>query len=106
MKPNLDFFKNLNTRNYKMVFLVRMDLKMGVGKIAAQVGHAVLGAYQNMEEQFETDSKAEELMSKWEESGQPKIVLKVDSSDQMLDLHKKCVNAGINTYIVQDAGRT
>ena len=26
--------------NYKMVILVRKDLKMGVGKVAAQVGHA------------------------------------------------------------------
>lgn len=35
----------VNFYNYAQVFLVRMDLKMGVGKIAAQVGHAVLGAY-------------------------------------------------------------
>lgn len=32
-----------------MVFLVRMDLKMGLGKIAAQVGHATLRAYKQME---------------------------------------------------------
>ena len=32
-----------------MVFLVRMDLKMGLGKIAAQVGHATLKAYKQME---------------------------------------------------------
>lgn len=28
-----------------MVLLVRTDLKMGAGKVAAQVGHATLGAY-------------------------------------------------------------
>ncbi len=32
-----------------MVFLVRMDLKMGLGKIAAQVAHATLKAYKQME---------------------------------------------------------
>ena len=32
-----------------MIFLVRMDLKMGLGKIAAQVGHATLKAYKQME---------------------------------------------------------
>ena len=32
-------------QDQKMVFLVRVDLNMGVGKIAAQVGHAVLDAY-------------------------------------------------------------
>ena len=30
----------------KMVLIVRDDLKMGIGKIGAQCGHATLGAYQ------------------------------------------------------------
>ena len=38
---NNDFIEE----RYKLVFLVRTDLGMGVGKIAAQVGHATLGAY-------------------------------------------------------------
>lgn len=33
---------------YKMIYLVRMDLKMGLGKIAAQVAHATLKAYKQM----------------------------------------------------------
>lgn len=32
----------------KVYFIVRMDLKMGTGKIAAQVGHAALKGYQQM----------------------------------------------------------
>jgi hypothetical protein len=32
----------------KMYFLVRMDLKMGIGKISAQVGHAALRAFQQI----------------------------------------------------------
>jgi PTH2 family peptidyl-tRNA hydrolase len=40
-----------------MVFLVRMDLKMGLGKMAAQVGHATLGAYK----QLVADSEKNEL---------------------------------------------
>jgi hypothetical protein len=31
--------KNEQHENYKMVIVVRKDLKMGEGKIAAQVGH-------------------------------------------------------------------
>lgn len=34
--------------DYKMIFLVRMDLKMGLGKVAAQVAHATLKAYKQM----------------------------------------------------------
>ena len=32
----------------KMVFLVRLDLKMGAGKIAAQVAHAAIGLYDDI----------------------------------------------------------
>lgn len=38
-----------DNRRFKMVCVVRMDLKMGIGKIAAQTGHAVLGAYKQLE---------------------------------------------------------
>ena len=31
-----------------MVLVVRADLKMGKGKIGAQCGHAVLGAYKQL----------------------------------------------------------
>ena len=48
VKPcNFDSYKISMERSseYKMVIVVRKDLGMGVGKIAAQVGHAVLGCY-------------------------------------------------------------
>lgn len=32
-------------RQHKMVFVVNMSLKMGAGKLAAQVGHATLAVY-------------------------------------------------------------
>ena len=35
--------------SYKMVILVRSDLSMGIGKIAVQVGHAVLNAYKDLQ---------------------------------------------------------
>ncbi len=40
MKLNIEFKEsNKNEENYKMVIVVREDLDMGKGKIAAQVGH-------------------------------------------------------------------
>lgn len=32
-------------RTHKMIFVANMSLKMGTGKLAAQVGHATLGVY-------------------------------------------------------------
>jgi len=93
-----------NTLSYKMVLVVRQDLGMGVGKIAAQVGHAVLGAYQNILES--EDIKLKEAMFNWEECGQAKIVLKIKNKEEMLAVNKKAKEAGLNTYLVCDAGRT
>lgn len=36
-----------------------MDLKMGLGKMAAQVGHATIGAYKQLEKRSEIDAEAE-----------------------------------------------
>ena len=57
----------------KQVIVVRKDLGMGAGKIAAQVGHAcVLGA-----EHVRKSKK--EWYEQWERNGQQKVVLKVSS---------------------------
>ena len=39
----------LRPRRAKMIFVVNGALKMGKGKICAQVGHAVIGAYLQIE---------------------------------------------------------
>lgn len=35
-------------RTHKMVLVANMSLKMGTGKLAAQVGHATLGVYRQV----------------------------------------------------------
>lgn len=49
---------------FKMTFIVNTSLKMGVGKIAAQVGHACLGLYRDM-----LKNNMEDDLSQWEEIG-------------------------------------
>jgi len=95
---------NYKTMSYKMVLIVRQDLGMGVGKIAAQVGHAVLGAYQNILES--QDIKHKEALYNWEENGQAKIVLKIKNKEEILEVTRKAKQAGLNHYLVADAGRT
>lgn len=36
-----------SAKSYKMVFVANAQLKMGAGKMAAQVGHAAVGLYQS-----------------------------------------------------------
>ena len=77
--PDAADFMNMFSQSLqcKMVILVRSDLGMSVGKVAAQVGHAVLGCYKvaNME--------VPENVAQWEMLSWPKIVLQVESEQQM-----------------------
>lgn len=53
---------------------------MSVGKIAAQVGHAVLGLYKTASEEVP------ENVAQWEMTSWPKIVLQVESEAKMDEL--------------------
>eukprot|EP01036_Dinobryon_divergens_P028119 gene28119-37015_t len=77
-----------------------MDLNMTKGKIAAQCGHATLGAYKI------ASKYCKATLTNWEYTGQAKIALKVDKEDTLLALQQHAIAMGLVTYIVQDAGRT
>lgn len=42
----------------------------------------------------------------WEDYGQPKVVLKVDSEEELMQLMQKALSMGLNASVVRDAGRT
>lgn len=95
--------QSINTRineEHKLVLCVRTDLKMQRGKIAAQVGHATLGAYKRAER------KNPVALRQWENHAQPKIALQIGSEAQAHRLEKEAKARGLVTYIVYDAGRT
>lgn len=54
-----------------MVLLIRNDLKMGKGKVAAQCAHAAVAAYKS------ASRCNKNVLKPWEYGGQPKITLKV-----------------------------
>ncbi|RKP33610.1 peptidyl-tRNA hydrolase, partial [Dimargaris cristalligena] len=80
--------------------LVRNDLRMGKGKIAAQCSHATLGCYQR------ALKMAPANVLRWSRSGQTKVAVKVEDEETMLALEAQARAAGLVTYIVADAGRT
>ena len=85
---------------YKMVIVARMDLKLSVGKFAAQVAHAAVACA------LETKKNKAKWFTKWQNEGGKKAVVKVDSVDDFYPLKKKAEELGIETYLVVDAGHT
>ena len=87
---------------YKMVFVVNTELKMGVGKVAAQVGHATLGLHSCLQSQQECQAG----VKAWQDAGSKKIVLRGNSAQELLDLKRRAYELHIPNIIVHDAGRT
>lgn len=73
---------------------------MGKGKLAAQVGHASVKAA--------LDAKAADAKTfeAWKREGQAKVVVKVDSIDELDEIERSARDAGLRVNRVTDAGRT
>ena len=69
--------RGAESTEYKMVLIVRSDLKMGKGKIGAQCGHASLGTYKVAKK------KDPAAVAAWERQGRKKEILKVNSEDEL-----------------------
>ncbi|XP_055631701.1 probable peptidyl-tRNA hydrolase 2 [Toxorhynchites rutilus septentrionalis] len=98
-KQNENVFSDFGGE-YKMILVVRNDLKMGKGKIAAQCGHAAVGAYEG------ASKKTPTILRKWQHTGQAKIAVKVDSEQQMMEVYKTAKANNLNCCLIRDAGRT
>jgi len=81
----------------KQAIVARADLGMGPGKLAAQVAHAALNAYEDADD---------DARSAWRAGGQTKVVLKVDDEPTLLSLAEDARRAGLPVAVVRDAGRT
>jgi PTH2 family peptidyl-tRNA hydrolase len=88
----------------KMVFLVREDLKLGAGKIAAQVAHAAVGLYSDIT--AEGKIYYQNALEYWNEFGAKKIVLKAKDLDEIKAIHKECKRLKIPSIMISDAGHT
>jgi PTH2 family peptidyl-tRNA hydrolase len=87
----------------KMVLLVRTDLQMGKGKVAAQCAHAALSCY----EVAKTKSQeTRDWLDHWESEGVAKITLKCPDEDEMIRLQKEARKVGLVAKSIHDAGRT
>lgn len=86
--------------DYKQVIAVRTDLGMSRGKLAVQVAHAAVIAA------FKASKERPEWFRSWWNSGQKKVVVRVQSEKELLDLANQAINLGLPVSIVRDAGLT
>lgn len=107
--------------NAKQVIVVRRDLKMRKGKIAAQSGHACVEAVllalakegrlndvnaDNGWISLENKGREATPLSEWFANGVAKICVYVDSEEALLDLNRRGRELGFTTALIQDAGHT
>ncbi|XP_019401238.1 PREDICTED: peptidyl-tRNA hydrolase 2, mitochondrial [Crocodylus porosus] len=85
---------------FKLVLIVRQDLKMGKGKVAAQCSHAAVSAYKQVQK------RNPELLKQWECCGQPKVVLRAPDEETLVHLLVDAKQLGLTVSLIQDAGRT
>ena len=81
----------------KQVILVRRDLKMEKGKLAAQVAHASVKAV------LKADNK---VLAEWLDEGMKKVVLKVDSKKDLIKYKGLAEDAGLKAALITDAAKT
>ena len=81
----------------KQAIILNTSLKMGKGKAAAQSAHASLEAFLSASSANRDD---------WLHQGMAKIVLKVPSDKELLELFEKAKRRKLACALIHDAGRT
>lgn len=82
---------------YKQVILIRTDLRLPKGKLAAQCSHAAVEAAFN---------SSRLKVAAWRRSGAKKVVLKVKDEEELLGYKQFAKDAGLRTALITDAGKT
>ena len=83
-----------------MVIVTRRDLKLSVGKLAAQCGHAV------MECALRARKEIPRSLEKYRREGARKIVLTVKNLKDLELLYNQIQGYGMICHLVRDAGHT
>lgn len=101
--------------NIKQLIIVRKDLEMPVGKLAAQVSHASLLSFLNsLDKTDEKDEKSREIyiLNKdncaydWIHGSFAKVILGVKNESQLLKYKKIAEENDIPFALITDEGRT
>lgn len=89
----------------KMVIVVRKDLNMRKGKLAAQAAHAAQEAILDRSGSTPCLKQRPAIMA-WLASDYRKIVVSVNSEDELLELYGRAIECDLNHHLVTDLGKT
>lgn len=105
----------------KQVIIVRKDLHMKKGKLAAQVAHASLGAIMGLMSREDSVDRCDNLdysvdyllsvhedsaIEHWLKNSFKKVVLEVNSEEELLAIYEKVKNTKIPSILITDSGFT
>jgi len=85
---------------YKQVIVLRTDLNMSKGKIAAQAGHAAVAAAE------EARKRNSDWWRAWLREGQCKIAVKAGSARELTELEREAKEMRLPCALITDRGLT
>lgn len=89
---------------FKQAIVLRRDIDMGRGKAAAQAAHASVDVVLSIIKSNRSDWI--EWLNQWVREGQLKVVLRVNSEKELLEVYENALKLGLPASIVRDAGKT
>lgn len=98
----------------KQVIVIRKDLGMRKGKMIAQGAHASMKDFVDQLEmkdwgpyvEYSLVVKKDDPLYKWLSGPFAKIVVSVDSEEELFEIKKQAEGAGISVALITDLGRT
>jgi PTH2 family peptidyl-tRNA hydrolase len=90
----------MNQTHYKMVTIVRSDLKMTRGKEVAQGQHAAMRLALKIAHE---DPK---VLATYFKTGETKICVRARSEEELLEIYQAALAAGLPTVLIADSGKT
>jgi PTH2 family peptidyl-tRNA hydrolase len=106
----------MTERIAKQIIVMRTDLNMRKGKMIAQGAHASIAFLTSKigNKPWTSDNRTwhqphvdlSEAEKAWIEGRFTKICVRVDSEEELLEIHHRAQEAGLTSYLIEDAGLT
>lgn len=96
-------------KDYKQVIVLRKDLNMRKGKMVSQGAHSSMGAVLSkgyINDKNELIIQLDEALASWLKGKFKKIVVSVNSEEELLSLRDRAKELGLTHCLIQDSGLT